>query len=169
MADQSISLGTGASLEGRALASNAAVTLASNVVNRPVVTAVENGGVAPQEFALFQNYPNPFNPSTKIQYTIGNAGLVSLKVYDVLGHEVATLVNSNQEAGSYTVPFNTSEAKLNLSSGVYFYRLEAGSFVAPPAKQTPPPAPPVQLFRTTDPGYVIHQPTWPLIARPRLA
>ena len=131
MADQSISLGTGASLEGRALASNAAVTLASNAVTRPVVTAVENGGVAPQVFALFQNYPNPFNPSTKIQYTIGNAGLVSLKVYDVLGHEVATLVNSNQEAGSYTVPFSAIGGNTStFASGVYFYRLEAGSLVS---------------------------------------
>ncbi|MEK6738225.1 MAG: T9SS type A sorting domain-containing protein, partial [Planctomycetota bacterium] len=135
-----ITFATGASLEGRALARTASVTLdantislntgatASNAVTKPAtVTSVEND-VVPQAFSLDQNYPNPFNPSTKIQYTIGNAGLVSLKVYDVLGHEVATLVNSNQEAGSYTVPFNTSE--LNLSSGVYFYRLQAGSFVS---------------------------------------
>jgi len=84
----------------------------------------------PNEFVLAQNYPNPFNPSTMIQYTIGTAGLVSLKVYDVLGHEVITLVNSNQEAGNYSVSFNTGDTKLNLSGGVYFYRLEAGSFVS---------------------------------------
>ncbi len=140
MAYANITFATGASLEGRALARTESVTLdantislntgatASNAVTKPAtVTSVEND-VVPQAFSLDQNYPNPFNPSTKIQYTIGNAGLVSLKVYDVLGHEVATLVNSNQEAGSYTVPFNTSE--LNLSSGVYFYRLQAGSFVS---------------------------------------
>jgi len=140
MAYANITFATGASLEGRALARTASVTLdantislntgatASYAVTKPAtVTSVEND-VVPQAFSLDQNYPNPFNPSTKIQYTIGNAGLVSLKVYDVLGHEVATLVNSNQEAGSYTVPFNTSE--LNLSSGVYFYRLQAGSFVS---------------------------------------
>ncbi len=130
MADQSVSLSTGATLDGRALASIAAVTLASNAVTTPSgVTGVENG-LAPEEFALFQNYPNPFNPSTRIQYSLAKASQVSLKVYSVLGHEVATLVNGRQEAGSYTVPFNTNKGKLNLSSGVYFYRLEAGSFVS---------------------------------------
>ncbi len=99
-------------------------------------TPVEIVEIAPQAFSLDQNYPNPFNPSTKIQYTIGNAGLVSLKVYDVLGHEVATLVNSNQDAGSYTVPFSAIGGSASggntwsLASGVYFYRLEVGSFVS---------------------------------------
>ncbi|MBU2447643.1 MAG: DUF3494 domain-containing protein [Bacteroidetes bacterium] len=138
MAYANITFATGASLEGRALARTASVTLDANTIGGVSVatipkssgpTIVQNGSV-PKEFALSQNYPNPFNPSTKIQYTIGNPGLVSLKVYDVLGNEVATLVNSNQEAGSYTVLFNTGEAKMNLSSGVYFYRLEAGSFVS---------------------------------------
>jgi hypothetical protein len=87
-------------------------------------------GLAPQEFALLQNYPNPFNPSTKIQYSLANAAQVSLKVYNVLGLEVATLVNGRQEAGSYTVPFGINTGTLGLSSGVYFYRLEAGSFVS---------------------------------------
>ena len=85
---------------------------------------------APEAFALLQNYPNPFNPTTKIEYSLENAGMVSLKVYNVLGDEVATLVNGHQEAGSYAVPFNTSNGMLSLSSGVYFYRLETGSFVS---------------------------------------
>ena len=93
-------------------------------------TPVEIVGIAPQEFTLSQNYPNPFNPSTKIEYSLEKAAQVSLKDYNVLGVEVATLVNGRQEAGSYTVPFNTSKGTLGLASGVYFYRLEAGSFVS---------------------------------------
>jgi len=76
-------------------------------------------------FELAQNYPNPFNPTTTIRYQIPTAETVSLKVYDVLGKEVATLVSGRQEAGNYAVPFNAS----GLSSGMYFYRLQAGSFV----------------------------------------
>jgi hypothetical protein len=87
-------------------------------------------GQAPQKFALLQNYPNPFNPSTKIQYSLENAVQVSLKVYNVLGEEVATLVNELQEAGSYTVPFSANNGTVTLSSGVYLYRLEAGQFVS---------------------------------------
>ncbi|MFN3560722.1 MAG: T9SS type A sorting domain-containing protein [Chloroherpetonaceae bacterium] len=79
----------------------------------------------PKQFALDQNYPNPFNPTTTIAYQLPTAGNVSLKVFDMLGKEVATLVNGRQEAGSYTVNFNANQ----LSSGVYFYRLQAGNFV----------------------------------------
>ncbi len=80
----------------------------------------------PKEFALFQNYPNPFNPSTVIDYTLPQAGLVTLKVYNVLGKEVATLVNEQQEAGRYNIELNAT--KLGINSGVYFYTLEAGNF-----------------------------------------
>jgi hypothetical protein len=123
-----IVMSTGATLNGRALAQTA-VSLDANTVTIPVVTVVEDGS-SPQAFALSQNYPNPFNPSTKIQYSIEKAGMVSLRLYNLLGLEVATLVNDRQEVGSYTVPFNTNKGTLNLSSGVYFYRLETGSFIS---------------------------------------
>ena len=100
-------------------------------------SAVDDGRPdLPRAFDLAQNYPNPFNPSTKIQFSIvsaqsgsasgGNRQLTTLKVYDVLGREVATLVNEVKEPGTYTVQFDGS----NLSSGVYFYRLSAGNYLA---------------------------------------
>jgi hypothetical protein len=79
----------------------------------------------PEKFSLMQNYPNPFNPVTKISYSIPANGFVSLKVYDMTGKELATLVNENQVPGYYDVEF--SSGKYNLSSGVYFYRLSSGS------------------------------------------
>ncbi len=82
----------------------------------------------PHTYELKQNYPNPFNPSTQIKYSIEKAGIVSLKVYDLLGREVANLVNTYQQIGSYAVTFNSVNRAF--SSGVYFYRLESGSFVA---------------------------------------
>jgi hypothetical protein len=125
-----IAMQTGATLSGKALAQTA-VTLDANAVTMPAIaTIVKNIGTAPQEYTLFQNYPNPFNPSTRIQYSLEKAGMVSLKIYNVLGFEVAMLVNAYQAANSYSVQFNTTERGLNLSSGVYFYRLEAGSFVS---------------------------------------
>lgn len=81
-------------------------------------------------FELTNNYPNPFNPSTQIRYSIPHSSMVSLKVYDMIGRHVATLVDGYQDAGKYTVSFNSNEKGLNLSSGVYFYRLEAGSYVS---------------------------------------
>ena len=130
LALSSIMAEEGATINGRLLALTDSVSLHNNTIGGVSVGTSIRTEYVPNGFTLSQNYPNPFNPSTKIQYTIGNAGLVSIKMYDLLGSEVATLVNGNQEAGSYTVSFNTSEAKLNLSSGVYFYRLEAGSFVS---------------------------------------
>ncbi|RKZ00245.1 MAG: hypothetical protein DRQ13_00810 [Ignavibacteriae bacterium] len=98
------------------------------------VTAVEDdlNTTVPTEFSLEQNYPNPFNPSTKIKFTIPSVtlsevegSLVTMKIYDVLGKEVATLVNEEKPAGTYEILFNA----MNLSSGIYFYQLRAGNFV----------------------------------------
>ncbi|MFA5834084.1 MAG: glycoside hydrolase family 2 TIM barrel-domain containing protein [Bacteroidota bacterium] len=92
------------------------------------ITEVEESrnSVIPEEFMLGQNYPNPFNPSTLISFQLPAGNHVTLKVYDVLGKEIATLVNEQKEPGVYTVPFDAS----SISTGVYFYRLQAGGFVA---------------------------------------
>jgi hypothetical protein len=90
------------------------------------VTAVEGQPGTPEIFALSQNYPNPFNPTTRIQIAVARAGRVVLKVFDVLGKEETTLVDAEMPAGSYTVTFDASR----LASGTYFYRMQAGEFVA---------------------------------------
>ena len=91
------------------------------------VSAEVEIGLTAKEFALLSNYPNPFNPSTTIQFTLGNDGMTSLQVYNMLGQKVETLFNGNAEAGKlYQVTLDAS----NLPSGVYFYRLESGSFVS---------------------------------------
>jgi probable HAF family extracellular repeat protein len=87
---------------------------------------VDETQINPENFKLDQNFPNPFNPSTSIGYRISDRGFVSLKVYDILGNEVATLVNEEKSKGSYEANFDASR----LSSGIYFYKLQAGSFVA---------------------------------------
>ncbi len=97
------------------------------------ITGVKNEpGTIPQTISLEQNYPNPFNPSTTISYSINKPELVSLKVYDVLGNEITTLVNKMQSSGSYKVQFTMDgKAAVNkqLSSGIYFYQLKAGDFI----------------------------------------
>jgi len=96
-------------------------------------TAVQNNSFGlPAYSVLFQNYPNPFNPSTKIQFTIVNRQLTIMKVYDMLGREVSTLVNEVKEPGTYTVQFDARQPGgegSNLASGVYFYKLQSGDFV----------------------------------------
>jgi len=79
----------------------------------------------PSDYNLSQNYPNPFNPSTSIQYAINNRQFVILKVYDVLGKEIVTLVNEEKSSGNYNIEFNAS----HLASGIYYYQLRAGAFV----------------------------------------
>ncbi|HEY3251576.1 MAG TPA: T9SS type A sorting domain-containing protein [Ignavibacteria bacterium] len=103
------------------------VTINENGLNVNFVMNKLNPGNAvtiPAKFSLTQNYPNPFNPSTTINYSIAENSLVSLKVYNSVGQLVSTLVEGTQEAGSYRMSFDAS----NLSSGVYYYRLDAGSF-----------------------------------------
>ena len=97
------------------------------VSNLMAITEVEeenNNEVIPSAYALHQNFPNPFNPSTTISFSIPNTEFVTLKIYDSVGKEVETLVNENLPAGSYNKQFNAT----NLASGVYFYRLQAGSY-----------------------------------------
>jgi len=80
----------------------------------------------PQEFALMQNYPNPFNPSTTIEYQITEYGLVSIKIFDVLGKEVRTLVDEEKSPGIYKVSFDAS----NLASGIYLYQLQTSGYIS---------------------------------------
>ena len=89
------------------------------VINKNIENAV------PPEYSLSQNYPNPFNPVTHLEFGISNPGFVSLKIYDMLGRELKTLVNEIKPAGRFKVEFDGS----NFASGVYFYRLKAGEFV----------------------------------------
>jgi len=91
-----------------------------------LVTSVgeQSTSSAPTAFSLLQNYPNPFNPSTTINYELPTSSLVTLKVFDLLGREVAILANEEKTAGRYSVRWNAG----NMSSGVYFYRLDAGAF-----------------------------------------
>lgn len=94
--------------------------------NGGIITSAEDYRISvANDFCLFQNYPNPFNPSTQINYQIPEKGLVTLKIFTVLGNEVATLVNEEKSAGNYSVSFYTN----TLSSGVYFYRLTVGAFL----------------------------------------
>ncbi|MBT8385881.1 MAG: T9SS type A sorting domain-containing protein [Ignavibacteria bacterium] len=83
-------------------------------------------------FRLYQNYPNPFNPSTKIKFTLPKLRFTILKIYDVLGSEVATLVNEELSAGEYEIEFNGESlpaGRQGLTSGVYFYQLRVGEFI----------------------------------------
>lgn len=103
-------------------------------LNQTKIFHTTNGGImgvkivssnTPEEFRLLQNFPNPFNPITTIRYDIKTKGIVELKVFDLLGREVTTLVNENQTPGTYEVVFDA----FSLSSGVYFYQLKTGDFV----------------------------------------
>ncbi|HXG00003.1 MAG TPA: choice-of-anchor J domain-containing protein [Bacteroidota bacterium] len=95
-------------------------------ITRYLSSAVPEAGPLPQHYELSQNYPNPFNPSTSIRFKLKEAGHTTLTVYNVIGERVATVFDGGLTAGTYTVQFDAS----HLSSGVYYYRLSSGSFVA---------------------------------------
>lgn len=94
-------------------------------LNNTVGVEDEGNLLTPNEYNLAQNFPNPFNPVTTIQYSVPQRSIVSLKVYDILGSEVAELVNEEKERGVYSVSFNASQ----LTSGIYLYRIQAGNFI----------------------------------------
>jgi len=89
-----------------------------------IITDLGENTLNPSEFMLYDNYPNPFNPSTTIRYSIPEASFTTLSVYDALGNEVSFLVNESKSVGTYEVEFNAT----NLSSGIYYYTLQSGSF-----------------------------------------
>ncbi len=105
-------------------------TIGSGTWRRPLsdmITAVKDSkNEIPTTYSLSQNYPNPFNPSTTISFALPSRSFVSLKVFDILGREQSTIVSGELQAGTYNRQWNAA----NLSSGVYFYRIESGSFSA---------------------------------------
>lgn len=88
------------------------------------ITDIGENSANPTLFMLYHNYPNPFNPSTKIKYSVPEEEFISIKIYDALGNQISSVVNERKPAGVYEVEFNGS----GLSSGVYYYKIEAGSF-----------------------------------------
>lgn len=91
-----------------------------------ITSARENINILPKDFALHQNYPNPFNPTTVISYQIPLAGMVNLRVFDILGKEISLLVNEDKHPGYYRVTFDASK----FASGVYYYKIQAGDFIS---------------------------------------
>ena len=123
-------IGTGADFCAGSIEGSGQLLGNGTFCGNPTKVESETDNILPTKYALEQNYPNPFNPSTKIKFSIPDVGagfgLSVLKVYDMLGNEVATLVNEEKPAGVYEVNFNAS----NLSSGVYLYKLHAGEYIS---------------------------------------
>ena len=94
------------------------------ILHTPTTTGVADENIDPDFYYLSQNYPKSFNPSTNIRFQISKLSFVNVKVYDVLGREVESLINEEKSAGSYNVQFNSN----NLTSGIYFYKIRAGEF-----------------------------------------
>ncbi|MCX6164213.1 MAG: T9SS type A sorting domain-containing protein [Ignavibacteriae bacterium] len=102
------------------------IFVADNMRVTPISTSVISEGELPVMFTLSQNYPNPFNPKTKIDFQISNDAKVTMKIYDITGREVATLINNElKKADYYSIDFNP----INLASGIYFYRIIADKFI----------------------------------------
>ncbi|RPI06640.1 MAG: T9SS C-terminal target domain-containing protein [Ignavibacteriae bacterium] len=95
------------------------------LINTTPTTVEHRGSDIPNTFSLFTNYPNPFNPSTKIRYAIPQNSYITLKVFDLRGREIATLVNEKKAPGNYEVTFNAG----NLTSGIYFYQLRTENYI----------------------------------------
>jgi hypothetical protein len=99
---------------------------ANKTISVTTATSVHNISSVANNYSLSQNYPNPFNPTTNIKYGLTKTGFVTLKIYNLIGKEVATLVNQEQHEGTYTVSFKANE--YGLTSGIYFYKISAGDF-----------------------------------------
>jgi uncharacterized lipoprotein YddW (UPF0748 family) len=115
--------------DGKYLVADAVMIMINRKLSPDVIVSVKDEEMEitqniPSKFMLEQNYPNPFNPTTSIEFSVPSSEYVSLKVYDVLGNEITSLVNENKAAGNYIVDFNAS----SLSSGVYFYKISAGNY-----------------------------------------
>ena len=102
----------------------------SPAVVNTTVASTDRGSILPNEYALFQNYPNPFNPSTQIVFDVPAAEFVTLRVYNLLGQDVETLINKSMAPGRYTIEWNGNDMLNNeVASGVYFYELRGKSFI----------------------------------------
>jgi len=91
-----------------------------------ITVGIENETQLPKKFALYQNFPNPFNPATTIRYDLPKQATVTITIFDVIGRQVAKLVNSEQPAGAYSVRWDAT----GFASGLYYYRIEAGDFAS---------------------------------------
>jgi hypothetical protein len=125
-AGTNIDVGTGADVCAATITVNGTYSGNGTFCNAPVDVESEDDILTPKEFSLSQNYPNPFNPNTLIKYQLPISSQVTLKVYDILGNEIETLVNAEKPVGFYEVEFNASK----LSSGFYIYKITAGNFVS---------------------------------------
>jgi hypothetical protein len=120
-----LDIGTGTDICADVITINGTLTGNGTFCNAPLAVENRNDLETPKEFSLSQNFPNPFNPNTVISWQLPVSSQVTIKVYDVIGDEVAVLVNEEKPAGTYEINFNAS----NLATGIYFYKLQAGSFV----------------------------------------